>query len=147
MHWDSRGGHQVLVLAVDIEVSFILFGSRVRIVNPAIFLTPSHRGLWVLRACPVHVSLYKGCTCDRNSGSGDVLLIPSSRALLRGDLPFTILKASLPGVSPRWFVGRLIAQGGLIPTYGDFFLCRSGCAVQPDVGNLTKLRTIICRQS
>jgi hypothetical protein len=29
MHWDSRGGHQVLVLAVDIEVSFILFGSRV----------------------------------------------------------------------------------------------------------------------
>ena len=80
MHWDSRGGHQVLVLAVDIEVSFILFGSRVRIVNPAFFLNPSHRALWV------------------------------SRALLRGDLPFTILKASLPRVSPRGFVGRLISS-------------------------------------
>ena len=35
------------------------------------------------------------------------------------------------GVSPHWLAVRLRVQGGLIPAYGDSFLCRPGAASEP----------------
>jgi len=66
-------------------------------------LLPPHRMHGRDKRSPVIASYF--CACARETGCGDLLLIPSSRALLRGDLHFITIVWDL-AVKPPCTVER-----------------------------------------
>ena len=53
------------------------------------------------------------CACAREAGYGDLLFFDTENVYFE----------DYAGVSPQWLAVRVRVQGGLIPDYGDSFLC------------------------